>query len=532
MDGPSREELLRDVALYREANDAYQKRDLPKARELLEKLLASEKGVSLHALLLKAYIERAEKKPLSEMRTLEELLRIFDTQLASGKAQSQLAAAWSLLGAACSALGESALAETAFLHSVEREPDRNQRLVEYSNAIFSANHNPRRTAEDMRRLYRGYRALLADAAPYGKRFGRHEKLRIGYLSGDFRRHPVAYFVFAPLRFFDQAHFEVYGYAVHQKSDDLTETLRRLPTVWRVFPSEDWAEIAAAIHEDEIDILVDLSGHTSTSCLPVLAYQPAPIQMSGIGYMNSTGLENVDYFLSDAYCSPRKMSAYFTERMLRLPETHLCYTRPGVFPEVMRPPCLEKGYVTFGCFNNFSKVTPEVLRLWAQIMDAVPTTRLVLKHKLFDAEEGRVWGRSRLQDAGIDDARVELRGFSRDYLSDYHDVDIALDSSPYTGGLTTCEALYMGVPVVTLAGTRHGSRFGVSLLTNVGLPELAAPSEAEYIGIAAALAEDTALLSELRGRLRPMMAASPLMDGPGYVRELEKAFFRIYCEIRR
>ena len=424
------------------------------------------------------------------------------------------------------------MASAAFRKSARLEPNRNQQLVEQSNAIFTANAVAGFTAEEMQSLHREYRGLLSEVVPYPRRWYHHRRLRVGYLSGDFGFHPVAYFAYALLRYFRADAFHVYCYAVNQQEDLLTERLKRLPVIWRDVVTMDWGEAAAAIREDEIDILVDLSGHTAENCLPILAYQPASVQLSGIGYMNSTGLFNVDGFLSDVYCAPEAVDPFFTEPLLRLPQTHLCYTRPHAFPEgAERPPQKRNGYVTFGCFNNFSKVTDEILALWQQILERTPGARLLLKHKIFDSAEGRSYVDGRLRQAGLDRARVEYRGFSAHYLAEYNDVDIALDTAPYTGGLTTCEALYMGVPVVSLIGRRHGARFGYSLLHNVGVGDLAALTPKAYVETAAALASSPETLTGLRRVLRSMMARSPLMDGRSYVRAVEAMYQKVYAACR-
>ena len=188
-----------------------------------------------------------------------------------------------------------------------------------------------------------------------------------------------------------------------------------------------------------------------------------------------------------------------------------------------PPCLRKGYITFGSFNNFAKVKDSVLLLWGQILERVPAARLLLKHSLFDSEEGRQYAMQRLQRLGLPLTRIDMRGFSVDYLEQYHDIDIALDSTPYQGGLTTCEALYMGVPVVTLIGNRHGARFGYSFLANIGLTELAADSPQAYVSIAVQLCQDHQLLVQLREVLRRMMKQSALMDSAQYMRDLEDVY---------
>lgn len=517
-------DVRRCVGLYEEALAGWRGGAFVRAMRGLRRLWRATGVRSQRSLLLKAYIERDADKPLSELRTLRRLLFLYDAE----QEDAVLAEAWSLLGAACSALGLSEEATDAFLMAARREPVLAKKRIEYSNAIFATNHDLSVTPEKLRALYAGYRALLADIRPLPKASSRGGHLRVGYLSGDLRAHPVAYFVYALLAHFDAARFSVYCYAVGQKDDEMTERLRRLPVAWRSLPGGDGAAAARAIRADGIDILVDLTGHTAGNCLPVLAFRPAPVQLSGIGYMGSTGLFCVDAFLSDMHCALAARSPFFTEPLLRLPRTHFCYTPPHDFPSVApAPPCEKNGFVTFGCFNNFAKVNDDVLRLWARVLDETNGARLLVKHKIFDSREGRRFALARMAACGIDARRLILRGFSRAYLAEYGDVDIALDPFPYTGGLTTVEALLMGVPVVTLAGARHGARFGVSLLKNAGLDALVADTADDYVRLAASLARDPALLKSLRTHLRAMVAASPLMDAKAYVRDVEAAYIELW-----
>ena len=244
-------------------------------------------------------------------------------------------------------------------------------------------------------------------------------------------------------------------------------------------------------------------------------------------MNSTGLDYVDYFLSDVHCAgdASAMNEYFTEKILILPQTHICYNSP-IKLETAAPPCRTKGYVTFGSFNQYGKITDSILRAWKKILDAVPSSRLLLKHKIFNTASGRDFVSGRLKNFGIAPAQVDMRPYTANHAVDYNDVDIALDTFPYVGGVTTCEALYMGVPVVSLYGGRHGTRFGLSILKNVGLDELAVDNLDDYVRRAVALAGDWELLATLRKNLRGMMKRSPLMDSTSYVRAAGDAFAAI------
>lgn len=512
--------------LYGQAYGSYRCGDWNRAEELRRQLDASC-GESLRSLLLKAYIERDSGKSVSELQTLLQLLSIFAPKGAT-RETGLVADAWSLLGSVCARLGEHEESTSAFLASAELESEPRQRLAELSNAIFSLNYRERTVPADWQALYGRYVGEMSAVQPYERQSYGHAKLRIGYLSADFRLHPVLYFVWALLTRFNRERFEVYLYSSVTEKDGWTDRLQELPVHWRDIAGLTDEAAAGQIRSDEIDILFELGGHSKGNRLGILAYRAAALQLSGIGYMGSTGLTSVDYFLTDKYCSDGESSPYFTEKLLRLPKTHFCFTPLTDFPEPGAPPCLDRGYVTFGSFNNFAKVTDNILRLWAEILRSVPGSRLLLKHKLPGCLEGREWAEKKLIRAGIDLAWVELRGFSGDYRAQYHELDIALDTYPYTGGQTTCEALYMGVPVVTLAGQRHGSRFGWSLLQNLGLGECCAASAEEYVQKAVSLAHDRQHLTELHRELRNRMQASPLMQAETYVRDVEQAYERIYA----
>ena len=512
------------LATYQAAHACWKQGKLEDGRRLLLDSWQATGQRSIYGMLLMAYILRDEKKPVSEVRQLQELLTMFD----GAPEKDLLADAWSLLGAALRMLGENRIAVDAFLQSVALEPDPAQKLVECSNAIFAADAVGDFTAEAFQQLYARYRELLTGLHPkaYPAPPWQHERLRIGYLSADLRDHAVAQFVRPLLREYDHEAFEVYVYSLVKQEDGVTAALHDPAAVWRLVAGQPYEAIAAQVRADEIDVLFDLSGHSAENALPVFAWRPARVQISGIGYFNSTGLDCCDGFLSDVHCAPEPQSPYFTEPLLRLPQSHFCYAPFTRFPVVVPPPCLSRGFVTFGCFNNFSKVTDGMLGLWRQILEAVPASHLLLKHSLLGMEEGRTYTLQRLRRLGFSEellGRIELRGLSKDYLREYGDMDIALDTSPYPGGLTTCEALMMGVPVVSLAGERHGARFGRSFLENLGLGELAVDTAERYVELAAGLAQDVQTLAALRQVLRPKMLQSPLMDGKGYVRDVEALF---------
>ena len=485
------------------------------------------------------YIDRAEGKIRTQIVHLRAFIALLEEHIAAGDRADYhrvfLASAYSLLGAALTLTGESAAAVEAFLASSRIETEREKKATEYSNALFAANYLPAEQRASYAELARGYGALYRDVRPLSVaadvRRG-HARLRIGYISPDLRAHPVGTLMRPLLTAYDRTRFAVYCY-MNGAEDVLSQEFRAAVDVWRNIRGMDAAEAAALVYGDEIDILVDLAGHTEDNALPVLAHRPAPVQVTGIGYFNTTGLPAVDYMLSDGYVDPiGTADPAFTEEMIRLPHSHFCYMLPEDLPSLTPPPMERRGYVTFGSFNNFSKVTDEVLRLWGTLLERVPRSRLLLKSKLFGSAEGREVAAERFARCGIPVERVEMRGFTQNHRAEYADMDIALDTFPYTGGITTCEALAMGVPVITLCGRDHGARFGESLLRNANLAELIADTPADYVRIAATLASAPETLAALRANLRTILAHAPMTDARTYVRDVEAAYAEIWEQFVR
>ena len=443
-------------------------------------------------------------------------------------------ATYSIYATLCRELGRAAEAAALYRQSIAYKDLAHGQTDEYSNLLFNL-HYLAKPAPYMFEAAKGYGALFQGVKPYTyqphairsryrKRGGR---LRIGLISPDFRRHVMAFFSYALFHDYDARLYEIYAYT-NCIEDGVSAELRNCATEWRNLRGLSPVQAAQVVHEDELDVLVDLAGHTGHNLLPVLAYRPAPVQISGIGYFATTGLPAIDDFLSDPYIDPIEPGGqgndrYFTERLLRLPHSHCCYMWHDAPPAPAPAPFQKNGYVTFGSLNNFSKVTDEMLGLWAEILRQVPGSRLYLKAKMFDLAYGRELAAARLEAAGIEMARVRLEGFTPQYLSAYADIDIALDTYPYPGGGTTCDALYMGVPVVALVGERHGARFGYSILANAGLDELCAKEPEDYVRIAVSLAGDAARLRRYHQQLRYRLLASPVMDGPGYMAEMELAW---------
>ncbi|GAB4815161.1 hypothetical protein N2152v2_002207 [Parachlorella kessleri] len=356
-------------------------------------------------------------------------------------------------------------------------------------------------------------------------------LVVGYISPDLFTHSVSYFAEAPLAHHDPARVRHIVYCCVPKADHKTEKLRREVTAaggtWRDVTRLTEAELGQLVREDKVDILVELTGHTAHNRLGTMARRPAPIQVTWIGYPNSTGLSRVDYRLTDAICDPEETTQSFTEELVRLPGCFLCYTPADDAPPVAPLPALRNGFITFGSFNALAKQTPEVLRLWARVLLGVPGSRLVLKNKPLACEVVRNHYWRLFEEAGVDRSRVDLlplAAANRDHLSQYAWMDVGLDPFPYAGTTTTTEALYMGVPVLTMAGKCHAHNVGASLLAALGLgDEWVARSADEYVRKAAELTRDIQRLSELRQGLRQRMLTSRMCDAPAFVRQLEDVY---------
>ena len=497
------------------------------------KLVSKVKATAPHwdkPLLLEAFIRREQGEWIKALALLEKLLPLLKDS--SPEERSVAADAFDCFGVVNRFLGRNEDAVRAFHLSASLSDNNYKACNEISNALFAASSTENFSAADFQAIYAEYKKYLADIVPYPKKFYSHEKIRVGFLSANFQWSVVLSWswYFFNGTFNDKA-FTVYCYSNVKKPDEVTELFRKVVKNWRdIYDLTDEAA-AKVIRDDEIDILFDLDGHTNNNRLRVAAYRPASVQISGVGYMNSTGLDCFDYFLSDVYCAGDEN--YFTEKLIILPHSHICYEPPIKKEPAAAPPCLRNNFVTFGSFNNFAKVTDSILITWKRILDAVPNSRLLLKHKIFINNDGREFVSERMKSFGFDLSRVEMRGFSdKHYLVEYGDMDIALDTFPYTGGVTTCEALYMGVPVVSLYGSRHGTRFGLSILSNVGLDELAVDYYDAYVGRAVMLASDWELLTLLRKNLRMMMKKSPLMDSASYIREVEQAFIEVLNEARK
>jgi protein O-GlcNAc transferase len=358
------------------------------------------------------------------------------------------------------------------------------------------------------------------------------KLRIGYVSPDFRNHSVAFYIEPVLRQHDRAAFEVFCYS-DGLTDEVTARIRALGHTFHDTRTQSDDALAELIARDGIDVLVDLAGHTAHNRLRMFARRAAPIQVAWIGYFATTGVRAVDYRLADAFSVPPELERYFVERVVRLPRSANCYAPPSPSPAVAPAPCLKRGYVTFGCYNHPRKLSRHVAAVYAEILRHVPGSRLKLKYGAYEDPGMIAHVRRWFRDEGIDPARIEASGASMlyRYLEAFGDIDVALDPFPYGGETTALHALWMGVPCVALEGSTLVERLGSRVLRVAGLHDWVASTPADYVAIAARAARDPARLAALRPAVRAAMEASPLLDHAGVTREAEAAFrdmWRSYC----
>jgi protein O-GlcNAc transferase len=411
----------------------------------------------------------------------------------------------------------------------------------HSNIIFTLQYREGDNADaidaELRRWNHDHgRPLAGLTEPYANDRSPGRPLRIGYVSHDFRLHAVAFFLLPLLESHDRANVHVTCYSTNFRSDDVTTRIRSCAAEWHSLVGVTCEQAARRIRADRIDILIDLSGHTAGDWLPLFAQKPAPVQVSYLGYPGTTGLAAIDFRLTDEWVDPLGANAeYYSEQLVRLPGTAWCFTPLSGSPPVSALPATHHGHVTFGCFNNFIKITDAMQQVWSRILLRVPGSRLALKNQAVSTPS--IAQRIRMQFAtlGISGERLVLvphQTSTVDHLRCFDRVDLALDTFPYHGTTTTCEALWMGVPVITLAGHRHVSRVGASLLTSVGLTEFVTHNPDAYVEAAVVAARDLPRLAALRAGLRERMQRSPLMDGPRLARGIEAAYrtmWRGWCE---
>jgi len=405
-------------------------------------------------------------------------------------------------------------AEACFRKALEVAPEL---ATAHSNLLFALHYNPGGRQDAIFQAHLDWAAAMrrdlpppAPLAPRPAAAG--AGIRLGLISGNFRRHPVGYMILGSLPLLARQGFELVFFNETEHEDDFTRRFRDCAAAWHEIGGMSDAQVAGCVREQGVDILIDLVGHSRGARLGVAARRAAPLQVKWVGGLfNTTGLAEMDYLLSDPRETPAGAERWYTEKLLRLPNGYISYLPPDYAPEPGPAPLLRNGFITFGCFNNGAKINAELAALWGRILQAVPNSRLLLQYGQFSDPATRALFGARLEAAGVPPERVEMRGMSPhpELMRRYQEVDIALDTWPYSGGLTTCEALYMGVPVVSLPGPTFAGRHSCSHLHNVGLARWVAASPDAYVEKAVIAADRTEQLVKLRASLRGHMLASPL-----------------------
>ncbi len=480
------------------------------------------------AIRLKPDLAPAYNNLANALRVTEQLDEAIATFHQAIRLKPDLVEAYNNLGSALKHVGRLDEAIAAYREAIRLKPDYTDA---HGNLIYALQFHPECNAEIIRDEHLRWNRQHAE--PLEKFIKPHvndrdpdRRLRIGYVSPDFREHVVGQNLLPLLREHDHGQMEIFCYSNVTRTDAITGQIQGYADAWRDIVRLTDSQAADLIRQDRIDILVDLMLHTAGNRLLIFARKPAPVQVTYLGYCASTGLQTMDYRLSDPHLDPPNSDlSLYNECTIRLPETYWCYSPGGPTPEPSPSPALSAGYIAFGCLNNFAKVSP-ALELWSEILRMVPRSRLIV-HSPPGSHLKTV--QERFAGEGISPDRLEFVGRQPwpEYVRTYSRIDISLDPFPWSGGITTCDALWMGTPVVSLAGQTAVGRGGMSILTNIGLPELIAQSDKEYVSTAVGLATDLPRLGELRRTLRPRMQASPLMDAPRFARNVEAAYRQMW-----
>lgn len=409
----------------------------------------------------------------------------------------------------------------------------------HSEMLFTMHNHPECDAEEIARRHRAFGVcfetpLKSSWHPHANVPDRERKLRVGFVSADFRRHSVGYFMADLLAGLQGGTLELVAYSSGGKHDDLTERIKPFFAVWRDCKMLSDDALAAQIRADGIDVLVDLAGHTLGNRLLTFARRPAPVQATYLGYPDTTGLTAMDYIVGDARMFPAEEAALYMETPWRLPETSLCFTPPDLPVNVGSLPAMRNDFVTFGCLNKWEKITEAVIDTWATILHAVPGSRLLLQSEPYGEAAIASIVRDRFADKGIEAERLALIGKLtwREHMETYNRVDIALDPFPYNGTTTSVEGLWMGVPLLALKGDRLVAHMGESILHTMGMPEWIASDKADYVAKAVTFSGDLPALAAVREGLRDRLLASPICDAPRFAHNFEAAFrgmWRNWCD---
>jgi protein O-GlcNAc transferase len=466
----------------------------------------------------------------------KDLDRAEDTYRAALDIEPSHAEARTNYAAVLNTLGRTREAIPVYRETVRIHPGHIGALTNYAVALnYADDVDP----EEVFRAHEQYgRALMSlpgqPQAQWPNPRDPEKKLRVGIVSPDLWEHSVGYFVRGLLESRDRSRVEYFIYATAARNDAAAQRIAAAADATRDMSRANDQQLLQQIRSDGLDILLELSGQTQGNKLSALRLRGAPVQATYIGYPNTTGVPTIDYRIVDGLTDPPGAERLATEKLVRLDPCFLCYTPPQQAPELSPPPCTAQDFVTFGSFNALKKISPTTVALWAGVLHAVPRSRLVIKAGGLESARAKDHLCSMLKREGIPEVRFDLLGkmdSKSDHLGAYSHVDVGLDSFPYHGTTTTCEAMWMGVPVVSRVGNVHAARVGLSLLSAVGLRELAVESDEAFVSAAKRLADDPARLRELRGNMRLRMSASPLCDGTRFARRFEAALremWRMWC----
>ncbi|MBF0450143.1 MAG: tetratricopeptide repeat protein [Candidatus Magnetomorum sp.] len=442
----------------------------------------------------------------------------------------QLAMAYNQMGNIC--LKQACLTRAIDAYKKALNYDKTHQEI-WSNYLLTLNYDSEQTARQIFCAHQEWGLQVAkNITPvffHSNMPDRHRPIRVGYISPDFRMHPVAFFIEPILKNHDSRNIEVYCYSDVQKADAVTSRLETYQNVWRNISGYSNKAVSEQICSDGIDILVDLSGHTANNRLCVFAEKPAPVQATYLGYVNTSGLKVMDYRFTDAYADPPNHDHLYSETLIRIDPCFCCYHPPDISVHVSELPALSNGYMTFGAFHNLTKVSLDTLMLWVNVLHAISHSRLVLQSiSLSDAksiDHFKQW----FQSQGIESHRIEFLGYQsfNDYLKKHHHIDILLDTHPWSGHTISCHGLWMGVPIITLEGNRHAERMVGSILSTMGLGSWIAKTHTEYIEKAVTWSQNIKHLSQLRQNIRLKLIQSPVCNGMKFTQKLEMIYRHLW-----
>ncbi len=464
--------------------------------------------------------------------TLQELGKVTEAETSCRKAielKPDYAEAYYNLGNTLQELGKLTEAETSFCKAIELNPDF---IYAYNNLLLGLNYNSELDTAYYIQWATKFGEMVSKKVD--QKFTDHNmilkgaKLKVGFVSGDFRNHSVGYFLENFLSHLSG--IELVAYHSSHEEDALTNRIKPYFSKWIPIHGKNDKEVADIIYSDNINILIDLSGHTKNNRLAMFAYKPAPLQISWLGYSASTGVAEMDYYVGDNYVARKEEESSFTEKIYRLPNCYLCFSPPYDAPDIDTLPAIKNGFITFGCFNNLNKINNEVIALWSEILINIPSSKLFLKSKQLNDQKVQDTLYQNFEQYGINRDKLILDSYSptrKELLATYNKIDIALDPFPYTGTTTSVEALYMGVPVLTLKGDKFISNVGESIMHNIKMSDWIAKNKDEYVKKAKDFSFNILHLAEIRAKLRDKSLNSPLFDGQGFANDFQDGLMKMW-----